>query len=41
MTPTQNQIYINELTELKNFLSAQGNTEAANRVQETITRQYL
>ena len=41
MTPTENQDYINELTALKNNLTAQGNTEAADRVQETITRQYL
>tara|TARA_R110000822_G_scaffold78184_6_gene187386 strand:+ start:342 stop:467 length:126 start_codon:yes stop_codon:yes gene_type:complete len=41
MTPTESQKYIEELTILRNKLTAEGNQEAANRVQETIDRQYL
>ena len=40
MSPTETQKYIEELTVLRDQLIAEGHHEAAERVQETINRQY-
>jgi len=41
MNYLEQQQYCNELVDLINKLTNEGNLEGAERVQETLTRQYL